>query len=258
MLFDLATLVAIVAGVAKASPATGSSSQYPAIAPGTVITQCRVPGTAAITFDDGPHIWTSELIDSFDNAGAKTTFFINGNVYNCIYDMAPIIRKAYASGHQIASHTWSHPSLPTLNATQQDLEITRNNLAFKRILGIRPKWLRPPFGDVDTLTLDRLAAHDLKVVTWSMASDDWAGLTVEESIAKYDAIPNGTDVLALNHDPIQTTATELGPWAIQWARDRGLKVVTLSECLGETSVEDKYEFVGFPDEDDDPSTWNCA
>ncbi len=51
MLFDLATLVAIVAGVAKASPTTGGSpSQYPAIAPGTVITQCRVPGTAAITY----------------------------------------------------------------------------------------------------------------------------------------------------------------------------------------------------------------
>ena len=68
---------------------------------------------------------------------------------------------------------------------------------------------------------------------------------MQESIAKYDAIPNGTDVLALNHDPIETTATELGPWAIQWARDRGLKVVTLSECLGETSPEDMYE--SFPE-----------
>lgn len=82
--------------------------------PGVKIWGCSKPGVLALAYDDGPHIYTSELVDILDAAGAKATFFFTGTLYGCIYSQAAAVKKAYASGHQIASHTWYAPPPPPL------------------------------------------------------------------------------------------------------------------------------------------------
>ncbi len=77
-----------------------------ASSPGVVISKCNNPGMLALAYDDGPYQYTSQLVDLLDKAGAKGTFFWTGTLYGCIYKEAEAIRKAHASGHQIASHTW--------------------------------------------------------------------------------------------------------------------------------------------------------
>jgi peptidoglycan/xylan/chitin deacetylase (PgdA/CDA1 family) len=37
------------------------------------------PGDMALTFDDGPGIYTSHILDLFDQYNASATFFIVGN-----------------------------------------------------------------------------------------------------------------------------------------------------------------------------------
>ena len=44
-----------------------------------MIYQCSVPGTVAVTFDDGPYIYTQAILDMLNAAGMKVTFFENGN-----------------------------------------------------------------------------------------------------------------------------------------------------------------------------------
>lgn len=63
------------------------------------------------------------------------------------------------------------------------------------------------------------------------------------------------DYVVLNHDPLEPTATEVGIWAVHWAREKGFKVVTLSECLGEKK-EDAYIFTGKPRKDK-KKKWTC-
>jgi peptidoglycan/xylan/chitin deacetylase (PgdA/CDA1 family) len=75
-------------------------------AAGVVITKCANPGMIALAYDDGPYQYTSQLVDILDQAGAKATFFWTGTLYGCIYNQAAAVKKAFASGHQIASHTW--------------------------------------------------------------------------------------------------------------------------------------------------------
>src|SRR5947209_13775477 len=83
-----------------------------------VVHQCVNPNAVAITFDDGPYKYTQNIVDQFNAAGANVTFFVNGLNYGCIYDYAGALQNAYRSGHQIASHTWSHPDLTTLTNDQ--------------------------------------------------------------------------------------------------------------------------------------------
>lgn len=98
----------ILGALALAAAASANPVELSRRAPdaGVVITQCSKPGVLALAYDDGPYQLTSELVDILDEAGAKATFFWTGTLYGCVYDGADAVKKAYESGHQVASHTW--------------------------------------------------------------------------------------------------------------------------------------------------------
>ncbi|MEA4911706.1 MAG: polysaccharide deacetylase family protein [Oscillospiraceae bacterium] len=62
------------------------------------------PRVVCLTFDDGPSRYTSEILDALARNGAKATFFVTGQCEDCF----PCIARAYAEGHCIALHTYSH------------------------------------------------------------------------------------------------------------------------------------------------------
>ncbi|KAF6749388.1 carbohydrate deacetylase [Ephemerocybe angulata] len=222
---------------------------------GTLVTGCSKSGTVAITFDDGPYTWTSGLIDSLNAANVSATFFVVGQMYGCIYNYADVIQKAYNSGHQIASHTWSHKDLTGQSASGIQTEISRVEVALKKILGIRPKWLRPPYGGQNSNVLSTMRGLNYKVVTWNLDSEDWNGLSVSASQNKFNSLGADPKIIPLEHDALQSTAQQLGPWIANWAKNKGLKAVTLSECLGESIPGGQYEQVGGATPRD--NTWTC-
>lgn len=97
-----------------------------------VITSCRVPGTVAMTFDDGPYKFTNQLLDHLKQAGVKATFFVNGHNIGDIYQYDWIVKRAYHEGHQIASHTWGHADLTTLSYDQIHNQMTHCKLFVDR------------------------------------------------------------------------------------------------------------------------------
>lgn len=84
---------------------------------GTIITSCTVPGTVALTFDDGPYIYTNQVLDLLRNNNIHATFFLNGNNWQSILtdDSKALVQRMVAEGHQIGSHTYG-PLLPFLIA----------------------------------------------------------------------------------------------------------------------------------------------
>ncbi len=65
---------------------------------------CTSEKTWALTFDDGPSNFTTELLDILDASKIKATFVVMGAHAKKYPD---IIRRAFQSGHQIASHTFN-------------------------------------------------------------------------------------------------------------------------------------------------------
>ncbi|CAJ0753334.1 18639_t:CDS:1, partial [Entrophospora sp. SA101] len=51
-----------------------------------IITNCKTPGTVALTFDDGPFNTTRALLKVLKEEKVKATFFVNGDNFRCIYD----------------------------------------------------------------------------------------------------------------------------------------------------------------------------
>ncbi|KAK0441351.1 carbohydrate esterase family 4 protein [Armillaria borealis] len=202
---------------------------------GGVITSCTVPNTAAITFDDGPYIYSEQIISTLDANNVKATFFVNGNDYGCIYGDAEVqaIKNAYSKGHQISSHTWAHKDLATLSLSEVDDEFTRVDKALESILGVKTAFMRPPFGSYSDTVLQVANAHNQSVIIWdSSTSGDSVGVSAAQSNAQYDALaashPN--TILTLNHETYGHTTVL--PHAIEVLKGEGYNLVTVAECLG--------------------------
>ncbi|KAG0324358.1 hypothetical protein BGZ99_001924 [Dissophora globulifera] len=238
---------------------------------GQVYTTCTTPNTFSISFDDGPSAYTHELLDLLDKEGLKVTFFVNGNNEGCIYDPAvqSVLKRAFQSGHQIASHTWSHPKLTTLTAEAITTEMTRLEQAFMDVLGVVPRYMRPPFGDG---TFGAGNANDIKVqstikglgyviTTWDIATTDAdiddnttphkltddALLKVEQGMVTsvVKGLSGGTH-MQLMHDTYSRTVSLMAPWSINYIKGLGYKMVPVATCLGDVDPRNWYQKIGPP------------
>lgn len=68
-----------------------------------------------------------------------------GQIDNTSLAWPALIQRMYNSGHQIASHTWSHPDLCNITSAQRKNEMYKNEMALRNILGVIPTYMRPPY-----------------------------------------------------------------------------------------------------------------
>ncbi|KAL9709440.1 hypothetical protein Ac2012v2_007175 [Leucoagaricus gongylophorus] len=203
--------------------------------PGMVITECSVPGTAALTFDDGPYLYTEEISRVLKENDAVGTFFVNGQNFGCINDPtnAERIKAAYDAGHQIASHSWSHKDLATLSPDEVVSELSSVTRAIQSIIGVTPAFMRPPYGSYNDATVDAAAQIGQDVVLWNLDSGDSVGAPPSESQSHYEqAVEQTLPILSLNHETHETTVREVLPAAIKTLKDGGYRLVSVAECLG--------------------------
>jgi peptidoglycan/xylan/chitin deacetylase (PgdA/CDA1 family) len=189
-------------------------------------------------------------------AGARGTFFFNGHNWDCIYSQeeAQRLKYAYDMGHQIASHTWSHVHLNDVrNRTQLESEFKRINEAIRKITGVLPAFMRPPYGEYNEQVLEVAAQYGQTIAKWDFVSGDSVGVSASDSKRRYDAIAkqHPSTLLALNHEVYSTTASDVIPHAIKVLQGAGYKLVTLAECLGKAP----YQHIGPPSKRD--KSWTC-
>ncbi len=127
-----------------------------------------------LTFDDGPHpVHTAEVLDLLRRYGARATFFVVGTMVERFPDL---LNRILLEGHTVANHTWNHENLAKLSGEAIDRTIQRT----QEILGANATaCMRPPYGALDDLALQRAEEHGLDVIMWSASANDWLDLTAE-------------------------------------------------------------------------------
>jgi peptidoglycan/xylan/chitin deacetylase (PgdA/CDA1 family) len=123
--------------------------------------------TWGLTYDDGPSFYTSNLMQYLDSVNLKTTFFVVGSR---VISFPLTLQDQYMSQHQIAVHTWSHPSLTTLSNEEIIAELGWSKKVIKDVLGVTPNIMRPPFGDIDDRVRAISIAMGLTPVIWTRIS----------------------------------------------------------------------------------------
>lgn len=204
----------------------------PAPQPTPVISRAPVvsgncPNCIAITFDDGPGIYTDRLLGYLQNYNAKATFFMIGpNAQR----YSGVARRVFENGHQIGNHTWSHPSLTSLSDAQVQNEISSTNNVLQSITGVRPQALRPPYGATNSRVQADVAALGMASVLWSVDTRDWADRN--SAVVCNRAVSNArSGSIILLHD-IHPTSVEAVPCILQNLTSRGFRFVTVSQLLG--------------------------
>jgi peptidoglycan/xylan/chitin deacetylase (PgdA/CDA1 family) len=111
---------------------------------------CSQPNVVALTYDDGPYIYTAKLLDILKEYNFQATFFMTGNNNGKGQidkgDIYPdLIKRMVAEGHQIASHTWSHYSLSNITSELRISQMVKNEMAINNIIGMWPTVSIPSF-----------------------------------------------------------------------------------------------------------------
>jgi peptidoglycan/xylan/chitin deacetylase (PgdA/CDA1 family) len=144
---------------------------------GVSISHCSKNGYVALTFDDGPYIYTAGLLDLLKKNNVSATFFIvganggKGQIEDAGTGYPAIIKRMILEGHQVASHTWSHQDLATTTDVQRRNQVVWNEMAFVDILGFFPTYLRPPYTDFNAQTLSYLQTMGYHVVRASVLAE---------------------------------------------------------------------------------------
>ncbi|KAG0354514.1 chitin deacetylase [Podila minutissima] len=214
---------------------------------GTDYDRCPNAGDWGITFDDGPTPNTIPLLATLKANNVKATFFVMGS--NVVRN-APILKQEYDEGHHIASHTWSHFPLTSLSNEQIVAEVKWTEKAVFEITGLRMKYIRPPYGDIDNRVRSVISKLGYRVVDWTDDAADSkdfalnakyteatlaAGVnTMATHLTTWGANPANKGIITLEHDLYNVTVT-FAKLLLDATKQAKLKPMTVAQCLGDNS-----------------------
>ena len=182
----------------------------------------------AMTFDDGPNPETTpQLLQMLRERNIKATFFVLGNM---VAKHPEVLKMIADEGHEIGSHSWSHPQLTRISQAAVDKELGNTSEAIFQVTGKKPIYLRPPYGSMKpTLRTYIEDKYGLTIVNWAVDPNDWKN---RNSQAVYDAImaqvKPGAIVLA--HDIYPTTVAAM-PRVLDDLIAKGYKFGTISDLV---------------------------
>jgi peptidoglycan/xylan/chitin deacetylase (PgdA/CDA1 family) len=138
-----------------------------------------VPGRAfpanavSLTIDDGPHpVWTPKILRLLDKYHVPALFCMIGNQVLGHEDVA---RSVVRAGHQLANHTWSHPTtLAKRSNARIRQEIRHAQDKIYGTTGYAPTLFRSPGGDWSPAVFGAASQAHLVPLDWSDDPRDWA------------------------------------------------------------------------------------
>lgn len=182
----------------------------------------------AISFDDGPHPeLTPKLLDILKARGVRATFYVIGRNVQAYPEIA---RRIVAEGHEIANHTWSHPSLSKIGAAKVGQEIRRTTETIKEVTGVTPTTMRPPYGATNAAINRRMNEEfGLRVAMWSVDPQDWKYRNAQRVSNHLTTQAKAGDIL-LAHDIHASTIAAM-PSALDALLAKGFRFVTVAEIM---------------------------
>ena len=144
------------------------------------------PRAIALTFDDGPSaLYNDRVLDILDERGIKATFFFVGQYARAQPEQ---VREVVRRGHNVASHSWSHPTYLRHWAREAQVsEVRRSYAALEAALAdapaeerarIEPMFRFPGLGE-GAFMADWLNQRGIIVVSAEAGTDDWRGYSAD-------------------------------------------------------------------------------
>ena len=198
------------------------------------------PNKVVLTFDDGPHPeHTAKTLDILRDTKTPGSFFVLGN--NAI--KAPdLVERILAEGHELGSHTYSHPNMGKVSASRATVEINSTQLLLTGLTGKNMRLYREPYmrsgGPITSLEVASLLPLEeagYVIAGMNVVPRDWVTQTAdelaEEIIRQVEANAGGVVLLHDGGGDQSQTVAAL-PKVISELRARGYEFTLLADLLG--------------------------
>lgn len=174
--------------------------------------------------------WNADDIDSIlktlEENDTKITFFMVGD---WIEKFPEMVKKIHEAGHEIASHSNTHPHVNNLSYEENIKEIEESNDKIEKITGYRTKIYRAPYGEYNNTVIKAAQDKGYYTIQWNLDTLDYTGLTGEEMWKRLDEKIKAGDII-LSHNGTKHTADSLD-MLLKNIKSKGLEVVRISDLI---------------------------
>lgn len=213
-------------GETPAGSVSGNDSESPGIEDENSITDVIYEGKRKVylTFDDGPSMYTDDILDILDQYDVKATFFVVGKEDEKSREaLQEIVRR----GHSLGMHSYGHKYKELYESVEsfgEDFEKLQRYL--QEVTGVKCRLYRFPGGSSNTVSsvdmhefADYLTQQDVIFYDWNISSGDGGKrlLPAEElignstkDIGKWD-----TSIILLHDSAEKKTTVEALPAIIE-------------------------------------------
>ncbi len=166
------------------------------------------PVTVYLTFDDGPNVHTTDILNVLDDYDVKAAFFLTGSLLES-EDRQDIVRRIVGSGHTVGIHAYSHvPEQMYASVESLTGELERANEALRAITGERTRLFRFPYGSRYTAVTknmrEAVIGAGYRYWDWTVDAEDYtqpsAAALASQVISGLRAAKPGSTAVVLMHD----------------------------------------------------------
>lgn len=174
--------------------------------------------------------WSADDIDAIlqvlEKKQVKITFFIVGEWAE---KNPEAVKKIYEAGHEIGTHSNTHPHVNNLSYEENQKEIESSVKVIKNITGGEIKLYRLPYGEYNNTVVEAAEKAGYYCIQWNRDTLDYEGLTGEQMWKRLeDKLQNG-DII-LSHNGTAHTADSL-EMLIENIKAKGFEIVKVSDII---------------------------
>ena len=138
-------------------------------------------------------------------------------------------KKIVDAGHELGTHSRSHPYMSKLSKANIQSELTTSSQAIKEVTGQTPTLFRPPYGDYNDTLVQTATEMGLYTIQWDVDSLDWKNLSAQEiAMRVINGAKNGSIILCHNNG---LHTAEALPLIFSTLKNRGYTFVPIGQLI---------------------------
>ena len=170
--------------------------------------------------------YTDKLLETMAQNDVQCTFFA---VEFWVKRYPDYAKKIVEAGHELGTHSRSHPYMSKLSKTEIESELTTSSQAIADITGQTPTLFRPPYGDYNNTLIQTATELGLYTIQWDVDSLDWKNLSAQEiALRVINGVKNGSIILCHNNG---LHTAEALPLIFSTLKNRGYTFVPIGQLI---------------------------
>ncbi len=170
--------------------------------------------------------YTDKILDALDFYNVKCTFFV---VQFWAEKYPDYLKKIAERGHEIGTHSKTHPKMSLLTASQIEEELKSSVAAIESVTGQKVRLFRPPFGDYDDEVISTAEKLGLYTIQWNVDSLDWKNLSAEQIAQRVIKKASSGSIILMHNNGLHTL--ESLPLIFTATQQKGLVYRPISELI---------------------------